>query len=463
VQYGKLILWLSYDQSQYCKEEMDLLSRVYYAKLIDIITHCCVIERKLICPYHEIESYSKYMNNNVLHKYLSTTAQKFFLSGESSLVAKQKISILGDYSKDEILRALRDIIKNTDPFRMSYYMQEDNFIINEHDYKDDWHIPYFNIINMSSRYKDDLNKRIEENSTWRCLSNSANQLSLIVVTKEEENKHVVHIAVSHAAWDRLSSVIFEEYLIKLLNPMRTFELKLQFSYKDYVKETGLVLDYSFDFTKFMSVADSYLKHNRSSRIIGEQGCILRLGTQSFDFYQKSPWDFIEILLIKWIELNHLVSKDISEIPLFIIQEDRRYKKKDYTDNLGVFLDTLPVTISTGRHNTLPLQLEVEKLQNIKKLNNLNYLSEISNINPVLASSLVRVNYQGIFTLDFDEIERLQQEVNKMDNMFPSPVSEIYINSYSNYMFFFYPVHEQCSTNIKLIMQEVCDQFEGDLS
>ncbi|MCL2681704.1 MAG: hypothetical protein FWE43_04370, partial [Streptococcaceae bacterium] len=48
VQYGKLILWLSYDQSQYCKEEMDLLSRVYYAKLIDIITHCCDAERIII-------------------------------------------------------------------------------------------------------------------------------------------------------------------------------------------------------------------------------------------------------------------------------------------------------------------------------------------------------------------------------------------------------------------------------
>jgi len=434
-------VYSDYISEDHCENKMEQLDKEFFKR--------------------EMDKYLEYTKSNIVYSYSPTHLQKVFLVANSTNCMDQKIVVTGICSRNDIIGAVKEIIINSsDSLRTSYDKKNEQLVIYEHDANDNLYIPYFDLTQFDDGYIKEMHQFILEGLPVEYEEGRKNQTSLVVVTKEAEDKHVVYIVVSHAVWDGMSTKIFADEMARLLNFSNDKKPVQQNIYRDYVDGINQSKLDEIDMFKYVDATGSFIDYNIKNPVVGVECCILNLGRNTLKLYQNRPWDFIAYLAKIWAGANKMISKDSSDLPVLLIQEDRPYLNNDYKDNLGVYLDFLPVLINAEKKELdSSAQSDMVKMFKIKEERKVNFFNVLYDIlSEESFVDVVYINNLGIFDMVYNDFEKAVKTVEKyIGNVFIR--KQIMIGGFSKGLAIYYTLSKYNSGNLKEILQEACDKLE----
>jgi len=410
-----------------------------------------------------ISKYKEFTEIDVVEEYLAPAMQKSFLKMTSQVIVNEKIVIEGLYSENLIVEGIRQIIKNNDVLRTSYQIINGEYMVFEHLYTKNWDIPYVNISYNTCEDKKAIYDMIENKSLWKYRNGEKNNLSNIVVTKESEVRHVIHIVASHAVWDKTSTQIFQEELESIIKSEQIEQKENNKQYKEYVQE---IIENQEDQKvvnqEFINSANIFVENNADKKLIRTESALIKMGKHTSNLYKENPWGVLPYILNIIMKSNNLISKDMNSYPALILQEDRRYMNKDYTNTLGAFLDAIPIIVPCNQDIIdSNIEREIKNYQITKQKTHINLLNDLMTQDTCITiEKLPLINYHGIFDLSFEALQKTINLLEKQKNQIG--YCEIYINNYMDYLSVAFPVFDQSGENVSQKIQMGIDMFEENL-
>nr|WP_258957390.1 non-ribosomal peptide synthetase [Bacillus wiedmannii] len=402
----------------------------------------------------------------VIEGYTPSIMQELFLSTPNTMI-EEKIIIEGDYDKDSVIAAIEKVVQEQSILRSTYQKIADRYIICEHGYNTFWKPNYFDLRYATSTYITavyDLIHGMRRKMSTSILTEN-NMLSNIVITQKTEREYCIYVIIHHSIWDKASNQIFKEKIIDILN-LKAKYVKTNETYKQYVNEVTTSKIYAethnlSNLEKFKEKTDEYVKRNINNVLEKSVVSLFKMGSATEKLYNDKPWSLFAYILNILARENKLTNVHTEPLPILILQEDRRYMTNDYSNTLGEFLDWLPLLIEGSKENELlDWQQKVNEIQNVKKENHYS-LVELLNYSTVemrnMMASVLSINYQGGFSIEYEEM----QEILKNDDYNKS--TEVFVNSYSNYLILSYPIFSGCSGDIEEVIQNELNQLEDLLN
>lgn len=404
-----------------------------------------------------------YLTLPVIESYNPTALQCGYLGKGFKAVVRQEVILNGIYDKDEIIDTIKSIIKDY-PILRSTYLEEDNrFVINEHEYTEDWKVPYLDL----SYENEIVEEKVEGLLDSEEIFSNEQLLSTIVVTKNSERQFRVNIIISHSIWDKMSTTIFQEILESRLEEKSILEseIKTGSSYAIEIEQRLKSKDaYKFiekyrldDFVKnIMEITD----RNRSNPVLKSELAIVELEDNLLKFYKENPWDILTAIFQTIALENGFISSRDEELPLVVLQENRRNMKNDYNKAFGAYLDCIPVIVQ-GEKQTLydEISKEVEIFKKDKNTFKFSILDLFNKIDPKLEiDKMLSINNQSIFGLDYESLMEMKNIVsnNELQGY------ELVVNSYEDSLVLIYPVTNKSTKNIGEEIQRLCNKISENI-
>ncbi|MBU3093333.1 amino acid adenylation domain-containing protein [Clostridium sp. CF011] len=415
----------------------------------------------------ELKNFNNNLNNKIIDQYIASCMQKSFLEATGTII-EEVITINGIYSQDKIMEAVKLVVQEQSVLRSSYEKCDREYIISEHKYDTSWYVPYVDLRYSSYEYITTIHKDIYgmKNGEGNC--DGRNNLIRMVITRESEVCHKLHIIAHHSGWDKASTQILNDRLNDLIKSDST-ETLIKTTYKNYIEEikncNGFTKNIGYmaelKIEDFIENVNEYVRGNIDNNLEKSILLTIKMGPKSLKVLKEKPWNLLTHVLRIVARENQLISLDKTIIPMFILQEDRRGKERNYTNTMGEFLDILPILIDCSQDAIkCDMQKYVEKVQNIKKDENINYLELFNRQQQdfyLLTASVLSINYHGIFELTYDIVQKMLS----LDKI--RRATEIFVNCYSNYLVISFPIYKKCINNLEKILQDEFNILETKFS
>ncbi|WP_106767071.1 non-ribosomal peptide synthetase [Paenibacillus faecalis] len=486
----RLQMRISYERSECNEEQMHALARELRRKLEDVIEHCTggsmVSNNRMRTnsgdqngwrpdpvALLDLVHFQQNVHQSVISRYVPSAMQRLFLSTTGTVI-KETIKLKDSWSKERVMEACQRIVRQQSVFRSSYLAENESGsgMIFEHEWNSAWYIPYLDL-----RYTSPEETRLvyEQIDSMKHISINECQQDLLIkmiVTCDSDRQHSVHVVAHHCVWDKTSTSILEEMFEhqKALIDFSTREAPGEVpGYSHYVAEkhrNNMLINRQELFSvihmeQFMFEIHRYQEHNASNLLHQSVASMIKLGPHLLNMYKEKPWNLLMYAIGIIARENGLVPKGSSGIPVFILQEDRSYMSGDYKHVLGEFLDMLPVLID-GEVGTLQehMQKYVERIQKVKRDQNIHYIEMISEVEERMHSwlpSVLSVNFQGAFELTYEELQNLMRT-----NHYRT-TNEVFANRYSNSLVIYYPIYSRLVNDLEQVLQREFDLLETKLS
>ncbi|MBW9147271.1 AMP-binding protein, partial [Clostridium sp. CM027] len=415
----------------------------------------------------ELKNFNNNLNNKIIDQYIASCMQKSFLEATGTII-EEVITVNGIYTQDKIMEAVKLVVQEQSVLRSSYEKCDREYIISEHKYDTSWYVPYVDLRYSSYEYITTIHKDIYgmKNGEGNC--DGRNNLIRMVITRESEVCHKLHIIAHHSGWDKASTQILNDRLNDLIKSNST-ETLIKTTYKNYIEEikncNGFTKNIGYmaelKIEDFIENVNEYVRGNIDNNLEKSILLTIKMGPKSLKVLKEKPWNLLTHVLRIVARENQLISLDKTIIPMFILQEDRRGKERNYTNTMGEFLDILPILIDCSQDAIkCDMQKYVEKVQNIKKDENINYLELFNRQQQdfyLLTASVLSINYHGIFELTYDIVQKMLS----LDKI--RRATEIFVNCYSNYLVISFPIYKKCINNLEKILQDEFNILETKFS
>lgn len=420
------------------------------------------IESKEV-PDGEIGEYISH-EDEIISSYHATNIQEYYLRMMPFDVIQQDIEVEGYYSEKEVINAVEKVIINQQVPHMSYSIEENKFIIYEHK-MDKNKIRFFDLAYSSKKTKKQIRNHINQIFNWRYKQEGVNSLFKIFIIKKSEKRFTISIRVSHGVWDETSMHIFREQFEEALKTGR-IDKKIE-TISDYIYEAN---SNNINSSKVSSMLERYIgkikefsAYNSEKKLIAMDAVLVKMGNAVYSRYRNNPWSIMLQIFRKILELNNLLPSNKLTIPLFILQENRRYMQKQYSNTLGALLDILPIIYEPQSEE---IYNHILYLQNVKKDTHIIYADILKLMWPDIDfTEIPSINYHGLYESSYEELEKMKMLYKSSWSKFQSIMAElnmrklleINFHTYNEYMMISFPVYD---TMIKDLGKEICMRIEG---
>ncbi|MCM3783798.1 amino acid adenylation domain-containing protein [Neobacillus mesonae] len=415
----------------------------------------------------EADQWTEYRSTHTTYEYSPSILQQSFLKVPGTMV-HESVLLSEGYAESEIIEAVRSLIKEQGVLRSSYRIYDDGTsAIEEHPYLTSWYVPY-----LDQRYakSDDINEALDKLVKMVQEGDEPQQLSFlsrIVVTRTSELDYVIHVIAHHSVWDKASTHLLKEKLASMLSGKQSsngHSASEEAAYRDYVNELSQV-----------PVMTHFNELNPAELLLSVQELsmaavnnplkksvltLFKMGPKVLELYRERPWTLLIHLAKTIIRENGLDQSVSRSFPLFLLQEDRTFMNKDYSNVMGEFLDLIPVSVDVDRTNMdLDMQGKIEGLQKWKKEQQFSYIEMLGKLNtelPLCIPSMLSINYQGTFELTYQEVQ------NMMNNDSYRDTPEIFANHYEDHLVLFYPTYSQLQGDLEDVIRQELTALEAEL-
>ncbi|WP_195576720.1 non-ribosomal peptide synthetase [Paenibacillus sp. 1001270B_150601_E10] len=419
--------------------------------------------------YLQLERFNKQEANEEQHvvMYHPTVFQACFMAADDMII-EEKVDIEGWYEEKQIRDAVSRLAKEQSVLRTYYNLSKQGATMSEQPYSGREYVSYLNLCYASSAVHEQVNDLLVK-LRLEIYQGGSHLLVKMLVTKDSEKHHTVHLFAHHSVWDKTSSHIFRERLHEyLVMESPTQQSSQEYRYSQYTQEIQQVDGYSsteaaltVQRSNFMTSTAAYLRFNENNRLQKSVVSLIKMGPRVSKLYKEQPWDLLMHCIKIIARENQLVPDGISSLPVFVLQDDRRAWTNDYTATLGAFLDLVPVNLAcdSNASNMVPVQAEVERLQQMKRTQHVHYLQLLAQVEerlPAIIPSILSINYQGAFDLTYEGVQQMIHGGNYKDT------PEIYVNSYADYLVIFYPLFERLQGSLEAVLQQEFEELEYKL-
>lgn len=323
----------------------------------------------------EAEKFKQHAEFSTIEQYTASTMQTSFLVMQGTTIA-ELIVLEGSYEKSSLIHAVNRVIQEQGVLRSSCLQSSESeaYMICEHAFHLDWHIPYLDLSYATTSYRGAIYDQIIKLKDEVFIAKERNILSKIIITKESEKQHIIHVVVHHSIWDKTSTQILKERVQQLLDSSLEHTL-VKGTYTQYVQEINNTEHAdlqkeplaALQLQSYLRNLNEYVAYNANNKLERSVVSIFEMGPQLLKFYREKPWDMLMHVLRIVATENQLLPENAVEVPVFILQEDRRYMSKDYTNTLGEFLDLLPLSVDCKEDVVKgDMQGTIEKIQKKKE-------------------------------------------------------------------------------------------------
>ncbi|SMG18349.1 non-ribosomal peptide synthetase [Paenibacillus aquistagni] len=401
------------------------------------------------------------------YSYEPTLLQACFLAAKGTIVT-ERISFEGHHEQTAILEALQQLIREQTALRSYYRYSGEERLIRELAYCDKPFIPLFDLCYATSAEHEQADQLLHELRSEEYCEGAWHRLVKLLVTKDSEKYYTLHLFAHHSVWDKSSSQLFKErFLQQLAYSSSSNVIQSLGRYSMYIEEVKrgkgdeeaelIPAQKPTDFIRSMSDYSCFNANNTLRRSVVS---LLKMGPKVNILYKEKPWDLLLHLLKVIAKENKLLQED-QVLPVFILQDDRGAWTQDYSATLGAFLDLLPIALDCHSEpkRLVSMQEQVEELQKVKRSRHLHYLERLSSLSVNLAQivpSMLSINFQGAFDLTYEGVQQMLKGSNMMNT------SEIYVNSYADYLVICYPLFERLSGSLEGVLQQELEQLEYEL-
>lgn len=401
--------------------------------------------------------------SEIISSYRATNIQEYYLKMMPFDIIQQDIEVEGYYTKNEIVNAVEKVLINQQVPHMSYAKEKNKFIIYQHKI-DKNKIRYFDLTYSSKKVKQKIEEQINQISNWKYTQDGVNRLFKIFVIKKSEKRFTISIRVSHGVWDETSMHIFREQFEEALETGRV-DKKVE-TISDYIHEEN---SNNIKNSKISLVLERYIKeikefsaYNNERKLIAMDAVLVKMGNTVYSKYKNNPWNIMLQIFKRILELNNLLPKNELSIPLFILQENRRYMQKQYSNTLGALLDILPIIYEPQSEE---IYNYINYLQKIKKDTHIIYADVLKHMwQDIDFTDIPSINYHGLYESSYEELERMKMLYKSSWSKLQSLMMELNIrklleinfHTYNEYMMISFPVYD---TAIKDIGKEICMKIE----
>ncbi|MCW3791804.1 hypothetical protein OM416_09445, partial [Paenibacillus sp. LS1] len=458
--------------------QMHALAEAFMDKLKNIVSHCIEVNTSEQASSHAMgkEKYGaelldpqKFHRNTdypVLNSYAPSVLQQLFIRTADTVVM-EKIELQGSRTKKEMIEACHQIIRMQSALRSSYRMDSLVGTISEHELNHAWHMPYIDLRYASLDERNAVSQQINKLSYIEFNERSSQLLVKLVIVRNAERQHTIHIIAHHSVWDKTSTVIFKEMLDEgsMMNtPPETLLPYSQYiadkhKHNDLFKGSGLTLPGNME--KWIPVLHEYMDHNVSNEISQSVASVIPLGPHLLKVYKEKPWDLLMHAVQIIAKENGLIPPSSKKIPVFILQEDRAYTAGSYSQVMGEFLDMLPIMVQeAGESGLQSIQEQVEQIQKAKREQSIHYLELVHEIEEQLMSwlpSLLSVNFQAAFDLSYEDFKNMMT----LDHY--RTTNEIFVNRFADSLVIYYPLYSKRQVNLNAVLQKEFEWLEQSLA
>lgn len=449
---------INYDKACFDDVFMESLAVEFKKVLLQVIEHCvtnleCFDEVAVTDSMQEIEQIIEEPFATAIEMYRPLSMQKCFL-GSAMGIIKQELIIEGSYQKEQMIAAMTKVIEEQPVLRSYYKEDEEGYWIYQ---QKDKRFDYTDLRNKSSKAAERYQKKIFSIVEHVKENVKEGYLVYLFISRESEYEHRISIIAQHSGWDKASTEILQERIRFHLWDNKAVRMFVP-RFIDYVKEVRKATFENAELVntaKFINCTKEYISMNSNKTLAYTYVALIKMGPKVHARFINNPWEILLSVLCIIAKENHLLSDNQSELPIYIMQEDRRNKIADYTNTLGAFLDLIPLLYTQdGKLGKEEVEEEIEKMQSLKKKYGINFLeyleksyADIKKTMPYILS----INYHGLFKLTYEEV----QVIRNMKNTNAAP--EVYVNTYEDYLLMSIPVYQNCKSDItKAIERKLCE-------
>ncbi|OJG55910.1 amino acid adenylation domain-containing protein [Enterococcus haemoperoxidus] len=360
--------------------------------------------------------------------------------------------------QERIVKALRKLIEEQALLRTTYGRQGAQYVLYEHQINEEVTIPFIDLRFKTEEESFSFQQEIKDKMIEGFKNGQSNALYHMLLTPKNDQTTILHLLISHSIWDKYSDEVFYDRLKEyILNP---------------VKNSPTVLDYALPQTNIKEQTDlnalnehlSLFKKSKESIYANQDPeqpfsiglSTLSLGEKTKKYYAKNHWVLIMYLAQIIIRENHRIN-DGEILPVYVVQENRKYLPANFSQAIGPFIDLWPILLDQFNSN---VQEQMNQLHQLKMETQVSLIDELSKIDSRYTSKeIYSINNQTIFELTRETLEMVKKQVETMTQV---KGLEIVINKYLDQLVLIYPESISQKNQLAERLQKACDQFELEL-
>ena len=357
---------------------------------------------------------------------------------------------------ERIIEAVKQVLYQQPLLRASYGYEGKECILYEHELDEHFTIPVIDLSTSSEEEQLIFQQGVKANMAAAFKKQKTNALYQMLITPISNETAILHLLISHAIWDKYSDTVFYEQLREALaKPDKDTKTNIRYlePKSDVNKELKRLQDHLLVFKKNKQLIHTEQKTKQEYAI-----CLstLRLGEKTQKYYAKNHWALIMYLAQIIIRKNHEISPG-QAIPVYVVQENRKYLPPEFSQMIGPYIDLWPVLLNLPTND---IAEQMKELQQLKLDTQISLIDELSKIDcDYINKETYSINNQTIFELTKEALEIARKQVAIMADV---EGFEIVINKYLDQLVLIYPENTEDKNQLDTLLQRACDQLELEL-
>ncbi|WP_125152626.1 non-ribosomal peptide synthetase [Clostridium rectalis] len=410
---------------------------------------------KGICTHKE-----SYLSKPICKAVNVVGLQEHFLKNfENNLVFFELEKVVYPQDEQFFIEHLVQIIKSQPALRSSFICNENNYKIQEHQLdSNSLPIMIYDDTQASRKLTNLIRKHHKKSFDIENSYRKSKRLNSIALIKQSENKYIIHVIASHAVWDKESEELFTEAIGKTIftnlnNSEKTFELST-------IKTTDI--SYKYELVKdFIKIKNRYVNYYPLNNKYSVSSCVIPLNKKMLNYYMEHTWNVITTLARTIIFANSNGMDLIMPIPIYVVQNDRRFLPMKDSNSIGCYLDILPLIIwpeQSSIGNSISNQ--ICEMQKEKSLKYINYSHIFTSANEKYDfQQIYSINNQSMFQWDMKKVTQVQNNI-QIDRR--AKGLEIIFSLCEKGIFIIYPLSHTCNVDLPSILISKSNSIELEL-
>lgn len=171
-----------------------------------------------------------------------------------------------------------------------------------------------------------------------------------------------------------------------------------------------------------------------------------------DIYNTNVWNVNMFIVFIIARANGLIKNSDAQMPVLLLQDDRKFMENDYTNTIGLCLDMIPILYNVVEDfNDCNVTDQIIKIESEKIKDHFKYFKQTMRFN-YEQSNVLCLNFVNAHNMDFNEIYKLAYQKQ------PEPSLEVTIYAYANYLLISYPIFDSCNSIIPELIQKKLDEI-----
>lgn len=359
---------------------------------------------------------------------------------------------------ERIIEAVKQVVYEQPLLRTSYGWQGEKFRLYEHPFEESFTIPFIDLSDRPEEDKVIFQKGIKDNMVSALKNETTNALYHMLLTQINEETTILHLLISHTIWDKYSDTVFYDRIKEyIMNPVKNPKPNIGYLLPKPV------LDEESELKKLEAHLLMFKQNKEHIRVEQKRKqefsiCLstLSLGEKTKKYYGKNHWALIMYLAQIIIRKNHGIDYP-QTIPVYVVQENRKYLPADFAQAIGPYIDLWPVLLNQSVDN---IEEQMGYLQQLKLDTQISLIDELSKMDSDYTNKeIYSINNQTVFEFTSETLETAKKQVEIMENV---DGFEIVINKYLDQLVLIYPENINQKKQLDTLLQSACDQLELEL-